>query len=351
MKWNCVLTVGLVCMVGGFLKAHGQTTLSGNHIINGDLTVGTSANSSKLEVIGEAGNSAGPGIKVTGDGGAVFEGQIGVGPIPAEGEAVRMMWYPSKAAFRAGFTDGYTWSAQNIGNLSAAFGENNQALGNYSFLAGKDNFADGGGATAFGQGNYVNGNYAFAGGLANQVSDWGVAFGYGNIVGFASIAVGDQSMAMYESVALGNNARALGDYSVALSRGYAEGELSFAFGENAQALGRYSVALPGSVAYGERAVASGWGTGVQGNHAFGFGDFLIVDSYSSFVVGRWNRGGGNLTTWVESDPLFEVGNGTGDYDNDPPEVASRSAFTVFKNGKIKMDRQGDILMGEFGNPE
>jgi hypothetical protein len=50
----------------------------------------------------------------------------------------------------------------------------------------------------------------------------------------------------------------------------------------------------------------------------------------STAFGRYNVGGGTKTSWVSSDPLFELGNGISD--------ASRSnALTVYKNGDTKVN--------------
>ena len=52
----------------------------------------------------------------------MFEGTFDSGLIPKEGAGTRMMWYPKKAAFRAGKVDATQWSDANIGNDSVAMG-------------------------------------------------------------------------------------------------------------------------------------------------------------------------------------------------------------------------------------
>ncbi len=65
------------------------------------------------------------------------------------------------------------------------------------------------------------------------------------------------------------------------------------------------------------------------------------------LVNKWNRstvlGGYNDSSMSgNSGLLFAIGNGV--------DSAHRSnALEVYADGKIKMPRQGDILMGEFGN--
>lgn len=83
-------------------------------------------------------------------------------------------------------------------------------------------------------------------------------------------------------------------------------------------------------------------------------------AWASLVVGSYNIPEGTTHYWVESDPAFVVGNGQVVYhdyggDDNWSETVRSNAFVVRKNGnveiagKIKMPRQGDILMGEFGN--
>ena len=50
------------------------------------------------------------------------------GPPPATGTGVRMMWYPDKAAFRAGQAIGNQWNKDSIGLYSFAYGYDVRAL-------------------------------------------------------------------------------------------------------------------------------------------------------------------------------------------------------------------------------
>src|ERR1041384_1251338 len=52
-----------------------------------------------------SGSPAGDRFRVDSAGGVVAIGELGIGIIPASGAGYRMMWYPYKAAFRAGGTD------------------------------------------------------------------------------------------------------------------------------------------------------------------------------------------------------------------------------------------------------
>ena len=113
------------------------------------------------------------------DASAVFRGQVGAGAIPVEGSGARMMWYPAKAAFRAGYVSGTQWDDANIGNNSVAIGENVRANGpngvafglrstaaNISSVAiGEDNTASGAASVALGYHAHTNaraGSFVFS---------------------------------------------------------------------------------------------------------------------------------------------------------------------------------------------
>ncbi|MBO2011011.1 tail fiber domain-containing protein [Hymenobacter negativus] len=85
--------------------------------------------------------------------------------ILAEGTGTRLLWYPQKAAFRAGYVDATQWDDANIGSYSIAAGYNTRALGDYSTAFGYNNVAAQVGSTALGQ-------YCIASGAAS------VALGY-----------------------------------------------------------------------------------------------------------------------------------------------------------------------------
>jgi len=51
------------------------------------------------------------------------------------------------------------------------------------------------------------------------------------------------------------------------------------------------------------------------------------ESLSSCTFGSYNIGGGNPSTWIDTDPLFEIGN-SNDFQN------TSNALTVLKNGNI-----------------
>lgn len=296
------------------IDLHSQTTLSGDHIITGDLNVGTSGTTGNVLVTGETGNSASPGLKVMGDGGVIFSGSYGVGQLPVMGAGLRFMWYPKKAAIRAGEVTGNWWDDSQIGAHSVAMGFQvwagqpaTVAMGGYTMAVNTYAAAFNGGTAALGQA--------------------AVTFNYFTTAsGIASFAAG------YDTLASGQSAASFGDLTSAV------GDCSMTMGSS-------------TIAYGDNSVASGQDTYAGGASSFAIGVNTVADAYATTVVGRWNVGGGDGEDWEAEDPLFEVGNGTGD-ENDPPEIQRRNAFTVYKNGNVIIPkRQGDILMGEFGSPE
>ena len=69
-------------------------------------------------------------FRVDSAGGVVALGQIGYGIIPASGAGWRMMWYPYKVAFRAGYADaGLQFDDTKIGFYSWAGGALSAAPG------------------------------------------------------------------------------------------------------------------------------------------------------------------------------------------------------------------------------
>jgi hypothetical protein len=90
----------------------------------------------------------------TGQGNVLFTGEAKIsnpGPPPTSGPGTRMMWYPDKAAFRAGAVFGVNWDADSIGFFSAAFGMNTRAVHDWSFAVGLN-------CVAYGQFSVAMGN-------------------------------------------------------------------------------------------------------------------------------------------------------------------------------------------------
>jgi len=132
-------------------------------------------------------------------------------PVPG-GQGRRMLWYPSKAAFRVGYVTNTNWDKDSIGTYSFAAGRNTRAVGNYASTAlGDGAIAVGESSTAIGWGTYSVGYSSLSLGNASRAyGDYSAAIGQGSIAyQFASVAIGDQSQAFgVLSCALGSSLKA-----------------------------------------------------------------------------------------------------------------------------------------------
>ena len=235
-------------------------------------------------------NSNGNTILQTSEGGSLLAPDHG-GAIPASGAGTRMMWYPSKAAFRAGEVDGSQWDDSNIGNQSVAFGDDTEASGGWSMAVGDRTVASGTDAVAMNWGATASNTDATAMGYYTTASGpRSVAMGYETTAsGQRSVAMGrDTEASGPEATAMGNSTTASGEQSAAMGENTtASGSQSVAMGLDTEATGLNSVAMGTMTdASGENAVAMGFGTRPGTDHAL--------------ITGRCETGSG----------LFVVGNGT-----------------------------------------
>jgi hypothetical protein len=156
-----------------------------------------------------SGSPAGDRFRVDSAGGVVAIGRLGIGIIPASGAGYRMMWYPYKAAFRAGGTDdggaGNYWDDANVGFYSWAGGNLTKASAFATFAFGDQVEVTGVDAAGFGASNLVSGTAGFSTGASN------------NCTGFACVAMGFTNTAGGQgAVAIGYRVTADADYAVAL---------------------------------------------------------------------------------------------------------------------------------------
>jgi hypothetical protein len=276
-----------------------------------------------------------------------------------------------------------------IGKNAVAGSINSFAFGDASIVKNEDSYAFGAGAMASGLGSFAfgsvgrdtagvqtgvyttaSGNYSLAIGQGSSSTNIGsMSFGIANAsTGKYSLALGTQASATKNySIAMGLFSHADGISSVSI-QGNATGAGSFAIGSGAITSGENSLVLApnfywtlaagwygseasakGSIAIGTMARASGIqsisiGNGgvhsgglpvtytgdyndATGYYAVALGKSVTAQAYASIVVGRFNLIGGTKTSWVLTDPLFVVGNGTA--------YNSRSnALTVLKNGNV-----------------
>jgi hypothetical protein len=274
-------------------------------------------------------------FEVDADGLLSATGTFGTGTLSLSGTGTRMFWYPGKAAFRAGTPLDDSWDDVNIGLYSVAFGSGTTASGNYSAALGYNANASGTGSFATGVSTIASGNYSTASGLgASAYGNYSTASGYFSYAGNGAFAVGSHTDAAGAySTASGYYSSALGYCSVASGDGdLASGGNAFAFGSN-------------SIASGVDSMAVGIFNTASGYSSTALGANTSATAFESFSVGAWNIGGGNPTSWVSTDPLFEVGNGASSTPSD--------ALVVYKNGvvavhkEIRVSAGGDLSMGSF----
>ena len=200
------------------------------------------------------------GVRQSTNGFAVT-GTLNTGSIPASGPGARLMWYPGKAGFRAGYVSGDMWDDANIGIGSVALGLHTKASG--------------GGSLALVQGSRATGNQAAAIGIGASAA------------GGAAIALGDYAYAEgNSSAALGKSAHAAGQSSTAAGYySFAGGAYSLALGDGGHATGGRSVAIRGQ-ASGENAIAIGRNTEASGNTSMALGTFASTNGkWGAIVIG------------------------------------------------------------------
>jgi hypothetical protein len=199
-------------------------------------------------------------------------------PPPVSGAGVRMMWYPNRAAFRAGAVDGTQW------NLSS--------VGVHSFAAGSNTIA----------------------------------------AGTSSLSIGDNTKALGEySIALGKNAQTLDNFSVAIGTDTkADGQYCFAMGYSTIAALAFSTAMGNTTkASGANSTAMGLLTRAAGEQSTSMGLSTNAKGFAGTALGMFNDSilTTNQTAVTTTTPLFIVGNGNSDIDRS-------NALVVLKNGNI-----------------
>ncbi|MCX7550479.1 tail fiber domain-containing protein [Xanthomarina sp. F2636L] len=198
----------------------------------------------------------------------------------------------------------------NIGlgavDLSEGSGSAFGASGAHATALGYRTIASGNYATTMGAATTASGNYATATGSYTTASG-----DYTTAMGYLSVASNDYATAM------GRQATASGEYATAM------GIQTTASGTQSTVMGSYSEAL------GFRSIAMGNQTTASGNYSVAIGRGLESEAFASTAIGSYNVGGGSSSNWLQTDPLFEIGNGGSDN-------SRYNAFTVYKNGNATL---------------
>jgi hypothetical protein len=152
-----------------FVIGNGLSTNSRSNALvilkNGNTGIGTSSPAALLHINGTG----------TGGGNVVFVGSNKLsnpGNPPVSGSGTRMMWYPDKAAFRAGRVEGTQWNVDNIGFYSSAWGHNTTASGIASTAWGQNSVAADWYSTAWGFNSNAAQDYSTAWGVNTTASGW-----------------------------------------------------------------------------------------------------------------------------------------------------------------------------------
>jgi trimeric autotransporter adhesin len=95
-------------------------------------------------------------VTISGNDGIISTGSLGTGFSGIVGNGERLVWNPSRAAFRAGTITMNQWEQFNLGLHSFSFGRNNYAFGNFTGAWGDGNQVIGDFSTLWGESNSSN---------------------------------------------------------------------------------------------------------------------------------------------------------------------------------------------------
>jgi hypothetical protein len=256
----------------------------------------------------------------TNDGNFLVEGTVGTSPtLTTSGTGAKMIFYPRKAAFRAGYTQS-TFNDANIGLYSSALGYNNLVSSENGIGIGKMNIVQKSNAIGIGEENVVNGFRAHSLGYRNVLNDTlNIGIGNSNVI------------TKKNSIALGSNNSIYGleSYTVGYSN-VINDSLGLALGFENTVEGKYAVSLGRkNVVSNDKSVAIGQDNISRGDNSVTLGSNLIAPSFGEIVIGRYNQSYNPVssTQWNSSDRIFTVGNGTSGN-------AESNAVTILKNGNI-----------------
>jgi hypothetical protein len=287
------------------------------------------------------------GLKTfTSNDGLLATGTHGSGTVSSLNAGTRMMWYPLKSAFRAGYVNGIQWDDVNIGNYSVAMGADTKASGDYSTALGTNSFATGQSSTAMGESPIASGLSSIAmGNYTKAIGSWSTAMGTNTeATGIASTSMGEStkaggnySVAMgYSTIASGISSTAMGRLTTAsgyysTAMGYlttASGTATTTMGESSKAIGYASTAMGYSTtASGISSTAMGRHTTASGEESTSMGLGTTSESFAETVMGTFNTDYTPTSTnsYTSSDRLFVIGNGTS-------SSALSDALVMLKNG-------------------
>lgn len=324
---------------GGAVNSVSGLTGDVTLVAGSNVTITPSGSSLTIASSAAGGNSldgaydqggAGVGRVITADAGAVevigvdgflTTGTFGSGAIPATGAGVRMMWYPNKAAFRAGEVSGTHWNDANVGSRSTvAGGQNGHASGDHSAILGGTN-------------NTATGNWTTVGGGVSNTA----AGDYSSIVG------GNLGSTSADFTAVGgghtNIASGLGSTVPGGWLNEAAGAYSFAAGRRAKAN------HDGAFVWADQTDADFASTAVDQfliQAAGGVGISTDTPSEKLHVIGNI-LAQGNITSWDGTNSLAIAA--AGDL------TASGNPVDISRTGAASMRVNSDITFSPFGTTD
>jgi hypothetical protein len=236
-------------------------------------------------------------LRLNTDGAFVVRGTQDVGLIPATGAGPRLMWFPTKYAFRAGKVDSFGaayWDLASIGYGSVSLGENSRASGDHSFAANLATTASGSESVALGNNGTASGDRSF---------------GFnGTASGTVAVAIGSGAQATNDdALAMGPSSIAGGLASIVIGPSIANGSFGVAIGLQNSASGNFSVAI------GKNArTANRQGSVVLGDGCAGFSSDSVYPTANNQFVAR-GCGGIKLYTSQNLSSGVEVAAGGGSW--------------------------------------
>ena len=198
----------------------------------------------------------------------------------SSGSGEKLLWYPSKSAFRVGYVFNTEWDYGNVGVYSTAMGQSTTASAYTSTAMGASTTASGFFSTAIGYSTTASGNSSTAMGNVTTASE-----SYSTAMGSSTIARGQNSTAMGNgAIASGNSSTAMGSYTTA------SGAVSTAMGNGAIASGNYSTAM-------------GYSTTASGQYSTAIGRNNVDVPTALFMIGY------GATSSVRSNALTVLNDG------------------------------------------
>ena len=138
----------------------------------------------------------------------------------------------------------------------------------------------------------------------------------------------------YNSFASGNSTKAKGDYSTAMGQyTTASGDASTAMGLATRSTAYATTSMGNNtIASGNYSTAMGQYTNASGDYSTSMGKITNSNAFASLCIGQFNDSiaSSSKTSWVETDPLLILGNGTANN-------TRNNALVVYKNGNIDIN--------------